>query len=677
MYVQGVENVYDLDFNGADGRRAASPMATSSCRPSANSRPTISSMPTPTCCSRHFADAESECDALLDSSAPLALPAYDQCMKASHLFNLLDARGVISVTERAGLYRPGARARQGLLRGLAREPRRKRGGLSHGRTPARAVLRGNPRAHAGAAPRDDLKRLVDGQADGGRARLHQRTTPIVDAAPPGAASSTDLPRAPAGRARRSARARASARREQALEGFLQVGRPRRASTSASSATPARANSGSRSIAAAGPADRRRCCRSCCPTSIAGAALAEIDALGRPSAFAGCGRCTRSSHVRRRSCSRARSISAVGRQVRRARRAAIASSTPSAITVASFADYEAKLRDGHVIARSGGAARADRGAGATSWPPAEGLTVKPDDGAARRGDGPGRMAGRADRRASTQQFMDAAARGADHRHAHAPEIFLAARPGRQAGAALPRRRQHRDRRTAARPIVAGNERVLRARLSDAKFFWDQDRKVTARRAACRRSRSVVFHAKLGTVARQGRAHRGAGRATCAAAFPAPTPTRSRRAALLAKADLVDRHGRRVPRAAGRHGPLLRARTRARTPAVADAIAEHYTPLGPNDRCPTAPVSVAVALADKIDTLVGFFAIGEKPTGSKDPFALRRAALGVIRLILENELAAAAAELSSHAALNLAVCRAGTSASPARRSERAARLSSPTG
>ena len=112
MYVQDVENVYDLDFNGAGvtlWRRVPA-------RRARIQRATISNMPTPRMLTRHFADAEAECAALLDQQ--LALPAYDQCIKASHLFNLLDARGVISVTERAQLYRPGAHAGEGLLRGL-------------------------------------------------------------------------------------------------------------------------------------------------------------------------------------------------------------------------------------------------------------------------------------------------------------------------------------------------------------------------------------------------------------------------------------------------------------------------------------------------------------------------------------------------------------------------------
>jgi glycyl-tRNA synthetase beta chain len=183
------------------------------------------------------------------------------------------------------------------------------------------------------------------------------------------------------------------------------------------------------------------------------------------------------------------------------------------------------------------------------------------------------------------------------------------------------------------ITAGNERVLRARLFDAKFFWDHDRKRTlASRAPA--LAEIVFHAKLGTL--DEKADRLQALATkLADHIPGADKDRVRSAARLCKADLTTEMVGEFPElqgVMGRHYALHDGEA----PEVADAIAEHYAPQGPDDRCPTAPVSVAVALADKIDTLVGFFAFGEKPTGSKDPFALRRAALGVIRLIVENRL-----------------------------------------
>jgi glycyl-tRNA synthetase beta chain len=183
------------------------------------------------------------------------------------------------------------------------------------------------------------------------------------------------------------------------------------------------------------------------------------------------------------------------------------------------------------------------------------------------------------------------------------------------------------------IVAGNERVLRARLADAKFFWDQDRQVKLE-TRVPALKDIIFHAKLGTVAdKVARLQKLA--VELATHIPGADADDVRRAALLAKADLTSGMVGEFPELQGVMGRYY-ALHDGEKPAVADAIAEHYAPLGPNDRCPTPPISVAVALADKLDTLVGFFTINEKPTGSKDPFALRRAALGVIRLITENKL-----------------------------------------
>jgi glycyl-tRNA synthetase beta chain len=185
----------------------------------------------------------------------------------------------------------------------------------------------------------------------------------------------------------------------------------------------------------------------------------------------------------------------------------------------------------------------------------------------------------------------------------------------------------------RNIVAGNERVLRARLSDAKFFWDQDRKAALEnRVPALTTR--VFHARLGTVA--DKVSRMQSLLTkLVPAVPGCDPDFAREAALLCKADLSSGMVGEFPELQGVMGRYY-ALHDGEPAEVADAIRDHYAPLGPNDRCPTAPVSVAVALADRIDTLAGFWHIGEKPTGSKDPFALRRAALGVIRLIIENKL-----------------------------------------
>jgi glycyl-tRNA synthetase beta chain len=183
------------------------------------------------------------------------------------------------------------------------------------------------------------------------------------------------------------------------------------------------------------------------------------------------------------------------------------------------------------------------------------------------------------------------------------------------------------------IIAGNERVLRARLFDARFFWDQDRKRPLF-ARVPELDGVVFHARLGSLgAKAARLETLAG--WLAQRVPEAGPELATRAALLCKADLVTGMVSEFPELQGVMGRHYALHDQER-PEVAAAIGQHYAPQGPSDSCPSAPVSIAVALADKLDTLAGFFAIGEKPTGSKDPFALRRAALGAIRLLLENRV-----------------------------------------
>ncbi len=182
------------------------------------------------------------------------------------------------------------------------------------------------------------------------------------------------------------------------------------------------------------------------------------------------------------------------------------------------------------------------------------------------------------------------------------------------------------------IAAGNGRVVRARLSDAKFFWDTDRKIRLEDRLGKLN-SVVFHEKLGT---QGaRVERLVLLAEEIAAKIGADAALAGRAALLVKADLTSEMVGEFPELQGLMGGYY-ARAQGERAEVAEAIANHYKPQGPNDRTPSAPVAIAVALADKIDILVGFWAIDEKPTGSKDPYALRRAVLGVIALILENDL-----------------------------------------
>ena len=227
------------------------------------------------------------------------------------------------------------------------------------------------------------------------------------------------------------------------------------------------------------------------------------------------------------------------------------------------------------------------------------------------------------------------------------------------------------------IVAGNERVLSARLADAKFFWDQDLKVPLE-AQAEKLAQIVFHEKLGTVAdkvkrvaklarwlveegivkpspvsgegRLAEGERGEGIASSHSPSPShslrerapPSPETgeglaalAERAARLCKADLVTQMVGEFPELQGIIGGHL-ARAQGEDPRVADAIRDHYKPVGQGDEVPTAPVTVAVSLADKLDTLAAFFANDDKPTGSKDPYGLRRAALAIVALLEENHL-----------------------------------------
>jgi len=182
------------------------------------------------------------------------------------------------------------------------------------------------------------------------------------------------------------------------------------------------------------------------------------------------------------------------------------------------------------------------------------------------------------------------------------------------------------------IVGGNERVIRARLSDAKFFYDTDLK-TKLDTRLPKFDGIVFHEKLGTQAeRIARIERLAAEL---APLVGADVEKAKRAARLCKADLLTEVVGEFPELQGLMGKYY-ALAQGEDASVAAACEEHYKPVGPSDRVPSDPVSIAVALADKLDTLVGFWAIDEKPTGSKDPYALRRAALGVIRIVLDNAL-----------------------------------------
>ena len=182
------------------------------------------------------------------------------------------------------------------------------------------------------------------------------------------------------------------------------------------------------------------------------------------------------------------------------------------------------------------------------------------------------------------------------------------------------------------IRAGNERVIRARLADAKFFWDSDRKVRLEERLPK-FKQIIFHDRLGTQAE--RIERITLLADALAPAAKADPGKVERAVKLAKTDLLTEIVGEFPELQGLMGKYY-ALGENIDAEIAAACEEHYRPQGPGDRVPTNPISVTVALADKLDTLVGFWAIGEKPTGSKDPFALRRAALGIIRIVTENKL-----------------------------------------
>jgi glycyl-tRNA synthetase beta chain len=301
-----------------------------------------------------------------------------------------------------------------------------------------------------------------------------------------------------------------------------------------------------------------------------------------------------------------------------------------ITVSGFADYSAKLRAAHVILDP-----AERKqivlAGAEKLCAEAQVALKSDDGLLDEVAGlvewPVPMLGTID-----GQFMDVP-----------PEVLIVSMKNHQRYFATTQKDgtlasrfvvvANTVARDGGKAIVDGNERVLRARLSDAKFFWDQDRKTTLE-ARLPALKGIVFHAKLGTQAE--RVERIAKLAAQIARFvPGADAGEVEQAARLCKADLVSGMVGEFPELQGVMGRYY-ALGEKLPAAVADAIGDHYAPAGPNDRCPSAPVSIAVALADKLDALTSFWSIGEKPTGSRDPFALRRAALGIIRIVIENKI-----------------------------------------
>ena len=303
--------------------------------------------------------------------------------------------------------------------------------------------------------------------------------------------------------------------------------------------------------------------------------------------------------------------------------------PKPFKAKSFNEYRAKLREGYVLLDAA-ERRATIEADASAVAKDAGFALKKDEGLLDEVTGlvewPVALMGRID-----EQFMDVPAEVLTTSMRAHQKYFAVEKAD---GSLAPRFIVIANMLTqdGGQQVIAGNERVLRARLSDARFFWDQDRKhrLDSRVGALK---DIVFHAKLGTVAEKVARVKKLAREI--ASLIGADAVQAERAAELCKADLTTGMVGEFPELQGVMGRYYARHDNERA-EVAEAIAAHYSPKGPDDSSPTAPVSVALALADKIDTLVGFFAIDEKPTGSRDPFALRRAALGVIRLVLENKL-----------------------------------------
>ena len=304
--------------------------------------------------------------------------------------------------------------------------------------------------------------------------------------------------------------------------------------------------------------------------------------------------------------------------------------PEAFTVSDFADFEGKLSAAKVVID----AAERRGIiveGARQLAQDAGLTLVEDDGLVAEIAGlvewPVPMLGNFDRRfldvpgevlVTTMKVNQKYLSLRDGSGKLAPNFITVANLAAQDG---------------GKQIIAGNEYVLTARLADAEFFWTQDKRktLTSRVPALD---EVVFHAKLGSLGKKVKRIETLA-AALASFIPGAEPEMARRAAHLCKADLVSDMVSEFPEVQGVMGQYY-AQNDGEGGEVAAAIAQHYSPAGPGDDCPTAPTALCVALADKLDTLVGFWAIDEKPTGSRDPFALRRAALGIIRMVLENGL-----------------------------------------
>ncbi|WP_207102438.1 glycine--tRNA ligase subunit beta [Paracoccus shandongensis] len=305
-------------------------------------------------------------------------------------------------------------------------------------------------------------------------------------------------------------------------------------------------------------------------------------------------------------------------------------SPDAFTVTGFDDYAAKLRRAHVILDSAEREAAIR-QGAENLAFARGWQIVPDDALLSEVAGlvewPVPLMG-----VIADRFLDLPPEVLQTSMKEHQKFFSARNPktGRIEGFVTVANIETAD---DGATILAGNQRVLAARLSDAAFFWQNDLREakSGMQAWAEGLKSVTFHNKLGSQA--DRITRIAALAREIAPLVGADAGQAEQAARLAKLDLRSAMVGEFPELQGTMGRYY-ALAAGEAEAVADAARDHYSPLGPSDDVPTAPVSVAVALADKIDTLTGFWAIDEKPTGSKDPYALRRAALGVIRLIVQN-------------------------------------------
>ncbi|ODA67281.1 Glycine--tRNA ligase beta subunit [Methyloligella halotolerans] len=305
--------------------------------------------------------------------------------------------------------------------------------------------------------------------------------------------------------------------------------------------------------------------------------------------------------------------------------------PEPFKVKDFADYEKRLRKAKVILDSG--ERRDIILnGATKLAESQGLALVDDAGLVAENAGltewPVPLLGQFD-----ASFLEVPPEVLTSTMKAHQKCFSVRTPGKEGLGELANRFvlvANLEAKDGGKAITAGNERVIAARLSDAKFFFDQDRQVPLEDRT-RELQKVVFHEKLGT--QYDRIQRIRVLAREIAPMVDAEADEAERAAMLCKSDLTSEMVGEFPELQGVMGRYY-ALDQEEHPNVADAIGAHYKPVGAGDDVPTEPTAIAVALADKLDMLVGFWAIDEKPSGSKDPFALRRAALGVIRIVLEN-------------------------------------------